>query len=75
MTHKTLRNVVGLTSISALALALVGCGGSSSSTPAAATNLPPTNVQIQGPVNLITAHPYTFNLSATDPEGDAIIFN
>jgi hypothetical protein len=75
MNHKTLRNVVGLTSISALALALVGCGGSSSSAPATTTNQAPTNVQIVGPANLITAHPYTFNLSATDPEGDVITFN
>lgn len=75
MTHKTLRNVLGLTSISALALAMVGCGGSSSSSPQTASNQAPTNVQIVGPTNMITKHPYTFQLSATDPEGDAIIFN
>jgi hypothetical protein len=65
---------MGLASLSALALVMVACGGSSSSTPAAATNQAPSTPVIVGPTTAITLHPAFYNLSATDPEGDAITF-
>lgn len=75
MTNKTLRNSMGLASLSALALVMVACGGSSSSsTPATPTNGAPSAPVIVGPTTAITLHPAFYNLSATDPEGDAITY-
>lgn len=75
MTNKTLRNSMGLASLSALALVMVACGGSSSSsTPATPTNQAPSTPVIVGPTSAITYHPAFYALSAVDPEGDAITF-
>lgn len=78
MTHKSLRNTVGIASLTALALTMVACGGSSSSTPAATTptNNAPTTPQItSGPTAATTKHTYTYNLFSTDADGDAITFS
>ena len=74
MTNHSFRNTVGLASLSALALAMVACGGSSSSSPAVVQNQAPSAPVIVGPTTAITLHPAFYNLSAVDPEGDAITF-
>lgn len=74
MAKKSLRNTVGIASLTALALTMVACGGSSSSTPAVATNVAPTAPIIVGSTSGITLHPATYNLSATDAEGEQITF-
>lgn len=75
MNHQTLRNA-GLTGISGLALALVACGGSSSSsTPTAPANQAPTTPIISGgPLSGVTGHAYTYSLQATDPEGQTVSY-
>ena len=78
MTHKSLRNTVGIASLTALALTMVACGGSSSSTPAPTTptNNAPTTPQItSGPTSATTKHTYTYNLFSTvgDPMMDVDI--
>ncbi len=75
MTNTSFRNSLGLASLSALALVMVACGGSSSSSsPATPTNAAPSTPVIVGPTTAITLHPAFYNLSAVDPEGDAITF-
>ncbi len=75
MTNNSFRNSMGLASLSALALVMVACGGSSSSsTPATPTNAAPSAPVIVGPTTAITLHPAFYALSAVDPEGDAITF-
>ncbi|MDE3245681.1 MAG: hypothetical protein KGN80_06300, partial [Acidobacteriota bacterium] len=69
-----LRYALGISALTALSLAMVGCGGSSSSAPAAATNQSPSAPGITATGLQITGHPMTFNLSAVDPEGDQITF-
>lgn len=75
MTNNSFRNTMGLASLSALALVMVACGGSSSSsTPATPTNAAPSAPVIVGPTTAITLHPAFYALSAVDPEGDPITF-
>lgn len=75
MTNRSFRNTMGLASLSALALVMVACGGSSSSsTPAAPVNQAPSAPVIVGPTNAITKHPAFYQLSSTDPEGSAVTF-
>ncbi len=69
-----LRYALGISALTALSLAMVGCGGSSSSAPTAATNQSPATPVIVGPTSGITLHPATYNLSSTDAEGDQITF-
>lgn len=75
MTPRMLRNA-GLTSITALSLALVACGGSSTSTPPVppVVNQAPINAAITGSDSMATGHVKDFALNATDPEGKAITY-
>ncbi len=75
MTYRTLRNA-GVASITALALALVACGGSSSSTtPPAPIDLAPTTPVFSGPAAGVTDHQYIVNVSSSDPEGKPVTFS
>ncbi len=73
MTPKMLRNA-GLTSITALSLALVACGGSSSSAPPAPVNQAPINLSIAGSDAIVAGHVKDYALNATDPEGKTITY-
>ncbi|MBK8726912.1 MAG: hypothetical protein IPL96_12935 [Holophagaceae bacterium] len=76
MNRQTLRTAAGIGSISALALVMVACGGSSSSAPQQPANQAPSKPLIStGPTTAITKHEYIYNLTSTDPEGDAITFS
>ncbi|MBK8724617.1 MAG: hypothetical protein IPL96_00840 [Holophagaceae bacterium] len=76
MNRQTLRTTAGIGSISALALVMVACGGSSSSAPQQPANQAPSKPLIStGPTTAITKHEYIYNLTSTDPEGDAITFS
>lgn len=75
MSHRTLRNA-GAASITALALALVACGGSSStSTPVTPANNAPTVVGVSGTYSsMVTKHTYQYTISATDKDGDTLTY-
>lgn len=76
MNRQILRNTAGIGSLSALALVMVACGGSSSSAPQQPANQAPSKPLIStGPTTAITKHQYIYNLTSTDPEGDAITFS
>ncbi|MBL0210889.1 MAG: hypothetical protein IPQ13_08280 [Holophagaceae bacterium] len=71
-----LRNALGISALTAFSLVMIGCGGSSSSAPAVATNASPSAPLITtGPTSAVTKHQYTYNLSSVDPEGDAITYS
>ncbi|MBI4913646.1 MAG: hypothetical protein HY823_12990 [Acidobacteria bacterium] len=74
MRNTSLRNSVGLASLSALALVMVACGGSSSSSTPQQTIQAPSAPVIVGPTNAITLHPAFYNLSSVDPQGQAVSF-
>ncbi|MBL0311189.1 MAG: hypothetical protein IPP78_00460 [Holophagaceae bacterium] len=69
-----LRNALGISALTAFSLVMIGCGGSSSSAPTA-SNAAPGSVTISGANTAVTAHSSIYNLSAVDPEGDAITFS
>ena len=69
-----LRSALGISALTAFSLVMIGCGGSSSSAPVI-VNAAPGGVTIAGPTAAVTQHSYIYNLSAVDPEGDAITFS
>ncbi|MBL0210886.1 MAG: hypothetical protein IPQ13_08265 [Holophagaceae bacterium] len=76
MNQTSLRNALGISALTAFSLVMIGCGGSSSSAPAVATNASPSAPLITtGPTSAVTKHQYTYNLSSVDPEGDAITYS
>src|SRR5512141_2156326 len=76
MNQSSLRNALGISALTAFSLVMIGCGGSSSSAPVAATNASPSAPLITtGPTSAVTKHQYTYNLSSVDPEGDAITYS
>ncbi|MFN8010237.1 MAG: hypothetical protein U0P81_02420 [Holophagaceae bacterium] len=76
MNRQILRTAAGIGSLSALALVMVACGGSSSSAPQQPANQAPSKPLIStGPTTAITKHQYIYNLTSIDFEGDAITFS
>ncbi len=69
-----LRNALGISALTAFSLVMIGCGGSSSSAPVA-VNAAPGSVTISGSNTAVTEHASIYNLSAVDPENDAITFS
>ncbi|MBL0312456.1 MAG: hypothetical protein IPP78_07000 [Holophagaceae bacterium] len=74
MNQSSFRNALGISALTAFSLVMIGCGGSSSSAPTA-SNAAPGSVTISGANTAVTAHSSIYNLSAVDPEGDAITFS